>query len=170
MRAPASRTASSAMSSAARAPPSGRCHRRGPGGGLPHGARGARRLRPWPRREAGDRRPVQDRRAARGGADEIGEAAAKAAGKKPLLLSAVSGEGIEAALRVLTREIAAAGSADPTRSRPRRKRLGGRTLAAVRRSDLLPSSPDMNFDLNRLHRAKELITQSQKIKDCAMPQ
>jgi GTPase len=38
---------------------------------------------------------------------------AKAAGKKPLLLSAVSGEGIEAALRILTREIAAAGSADP---------------------------------------------------------
>jgi len=38
---------------------------------------------------------------------------AKAAGKKPLLLSAVSGEGVEAALRILTREIAAAGSADP---------------------------------------------------------
>src|ERR1700681_2467327 len=38
---------------------------------------------------------------------------AKAAGKKPLLLSAVSGEGVEAALRILVREIAAAGSADP---------------------------------------------------------
>ena len=38
---------------------------------------------------------------------------AKAAGRKPLLLSAVSGEGLEAALRVLTREIAAAGAADP---------------------------------------------------------
>ena len=38
---------------------------------------------------------------------------AKAAGRKPLLLSAVSGEGLEAALRVLTREIAAAGSTDP---------------------------------------------------------
>jgi GTP-binding protein len=38
---------------------------------------------------------------------------AKAAGKQPLLLSAVSGEGVEAALRGLAREIAAAGSADP---------------------------------------------------------
>src|SRR5262249_54904665 len=38
---------------------------------------------------------------------------AKAAGKKPLLLSAVSGEGVEAALRVLARKIDAAAAADP---------------------------------------------------------
>jgi GTP-binding protein len=37
----------------------------------------------------------------------------KAAGQKPLLLSAVSGEGVAAALRVLARDIAAAGSPDP---------------------------------------------------------
>ena len=36
---------------------------------------GARRLRPRARREAGDRRAVQDRRAARGGADEGGQEA-----------------------------------------------------------------------------------------------
>ena len=38
---------------------------------------------------------------------------ARAAGKKPLLLSAVSGEGVDAALRVLAREITSAGAADP---------------------------------------------------------
>jgi GTP-binding protein len=38
---------------------------------------------------------------------------ARAAGKKPLLLSAVSGEGVDAALRMLSREIAAAGATDP---------------------------------------------------------
>ena len=38
---------------------------------------------------------------------------ARAAGRKPLLLSAVSGEGVDAALRVLAREIAAPGAVDP---------------------------------------------------------
>ena len=38
---------------------------------------------------------------------------ARAAGTKPLLLSAVSGEGVDPALRVLAREIAAVGAADP---------------------------------------------------------
>jgi GTP-binding protein len=40
-------------------------------------------------------------------------ALARAAGRKPLLLSAVSGEGMQAALRVLAREIAATETADP---------------------------------------------------------
>jgi len=38
---------------------------------------------------------------------------AKAAGRTPILLSAVSGEGVEAALRMLAREIAAATTPDP---------------------------------------------------------
>ena len=38
---------------------------------------------------------------------------AKAAGRKPLILSAVSGEGVEEALRLLQREIAVARAADP---------------------------------------------------------
>ena len=38
---------------------------------------------------------------------------AKAAGRTPILLSAVSGEGVEAALRLLAREIAAAATPDP---------------------------------------------------------
>jgi GTPase len=50
------------------------------------------------------------------GADERAKTArklARAAGNKPLLLSGVSGEGVDAALRVLAREIAAAGAGDP---------------------------------------------------------
>jgi GTP-binding protein len=43
------------------------------------------------------------------------KALAKAAGKPPLILSAVSGEGIDTALHMLVREIAAARSADPNR-------------------------------------------------------
>lgn len=41
------------------------------------------------------------------------KALAKAAGRKPLILSAVSGEGVEQALQMLAREIAAAATADP---------------------------------------------------------
>ena len=41
------------------------------------------------------------------------KALAKAAGRKPLILSAVSGEGMEQALQMLAREIAAAAQADP---------------------------------------------------------
>ena len=41
------------------------------------------------------------------------KALAKAAGRKPLMLSAVSGEGVEQALQMLAREIAAAAEADP---------------------------------------------------------
>jgi GTP-binding protein len=41
------------------------------------------------------------------------KALSKAAGRKPLILSAVSGEGVEQALHMLAREIAAAGEADP---------------------------------------------------------
>jgi GTP-binding protein len=40
---------------------------------------------------------------------------AKAAGVAPIVLSAVSGEGVETALRMLAREIAAAGTPDPNR-------------------------------------------------------
>jgi GTP-binding protein len=45
--------------------------------------------------------------------DKAARKLARAAGSKPLLLSAVSGEGVEAALRLLAREIAAARTADP---------------------------------------------------------
>ena len=41
------------------------------------------------------------------------KALAKAAGRPPLILSAVSGEGVGQALHMLAREIAAAKSADP---------------------------------------------------------
>ena len=41
------------------------------------------------------------------------KALAKAAGRPPLILSAVSGEGVEQALQMLAREIAAAATADP---------------------------------------------------------
>jgi GTP-binding protein len=47
--------------------------------------------------------------------DKAAKALAKAAGRKPLLLSAVSGEGVDRALQMLMREIAAAQSADPNR-------------------------------------------------------
>jgi GTP-binding protein len=42
-----------------------------------------------------------------------GKALTRAAGRPPLVLSAVSGEGVEQALQMLAREIAAAASADP---------------------------------------------------------
>jgi GTPase len=46
-------------------------------------------------------------------ADKASKSVAKAAGKKPLLISAVSGAGMENALRLIAREIDATRSADP---------------------------------------------------------
>ena len=85
-----------------------------PGRGLQDSPRRTRRLWPRPRREAGDRGAVEGRRARPTKARaKAAKALAKAAGRKPLILSAVSGEGVEQALQMLAREIAAATKADP---------------------------------------------------------
>ena len=72
----------------------------------------------------------QGRRAvARERSGEGGKALAKAAGRTPLVLSAVSGEGVEQALQMLAREIAAAKSADPNEV-PAEKEEAWRPLSA----------------------------------------